>query len=210
MKDLARRFRRATCTVVSCAIVAIPLPALAGEQTIRCDSGNYRYRYCRIDTDNRAELIDRHSMADCSQGRSWGYDSRGVWVDKGCSATFRVGRDRGGNKAAVAGAVVGLALLAAIASSKQKSESAEIAGWAVGNFSGYDEREGTNVELSILPGGSVSGRAGSQEFRGSLQGQRLEAGRQLFRIERQGNGFLAIDERDGNHRVVFQRGASGY
>jgi hypothetical protein len=32
----------------------------------------------------------------------------------------------------------------------------------------------------------------------------------VFRIERQGTGFLAIDERDETHRVTFNRIASGY
>lgn len=38
----------------------------------------------------------------------------------------------------------------------------------------------------------------------------MEAGRHVFRIERSGNGFLAVDERDSSHRVLFQRVAGGY
>jgi len=25
-------------------------------------------------------------------GKSWGYDNRGIWVDRGCRAEFNVGR----------------------------------------------------------------------------------------------------------------------
>jgi len=33
----------------------------------------------------------RLSDAPCVQGRSWGYDNRGVWVSQGCRAEFIVG-----------------------------------------------------------------------------------------------------------------------
>jgi hypothetical protein len=155
------------------------------------------------------ELIDRHSLFPCREGRSWGHDDRGVWVDKGCTATFRVGR-HGSNDKAVLGVVVGLAALAAIAASRHKAEAVEVESWSVGSFAGDDEREGVRVSLRILPGGQVDGRAGDHDIAGHLQGARLEAGRQVFRIERQGTGFVAIDERDDAHRVTFNRIASGY
>ena len=80
----------------------------------------------------------------------------------------------------------------------------------MGTFSGYDDVEQMTVELTIVPGGSVTGNAGGNSFAGSLAGNRLEAGRQVFRIERQGNGFSAVDERNASHRVLFQRTGSGY
>jgi hypothetical protein len=33
-----------------------------------------------------------HSDSSCRQGRSWGFDRRGIWVDHGCRADFQVGR----------------------------------------------------------------------------------------------------------------------
>ena len=42
-----------------------------------------------------------------------------------------------------------------------------------------------------------------------LDGTRLQAGRHAFRVSRSGNGFLAVDERDSGHRVVFQRSYDG-
>lgn len=202
--------RRAVAAVAALALMAGSVPASAGEREIRCDSRGLGHHYCRVDTDGRVDLIERHSLFSCHQGRSWGYDDRGVWVDKGCSATFRVGKRDHHNKAAIAGAVVGLAALAAIASSRNKAEATEVEAWAVGSFRGDDPRENVAVSLRILPGGQVSGRAGSQDITGHLQGARLEAGRHVFRIERQGTGFVAIDERDATHRVTFNRVASGY
>lgn len=196
------------------ALVAGPMPALADRDRIRCESRNFSYNYCRIDTDDRVELVRQYSSADCRKGRTWDYDRRGIWVDRGCAAEFRVGRHGGSDgdkKVAIGAALVGLAAIAAISANKSKEESAgEVASWAVGSFSGYDEQERTQVELTILPGGSVSGRAGRTEFNGGLQGNRLQAGKQLFRIDRQGNGFVATDERNAGHRVVFQRTGSGY
>lgn len=212
----ARRSPRAytVSTLVCAGLLLGPLPARA-EETIRCESSNFGYRYCRADTDDRVELVRQLSFVHCRQDRSWGYDRRGVWVDRGCAAEFRVGRSgaHGHDKAlAIGAAVAGIALIAALANSKgkQQQEAADVESWAVGSFSGYDEAERTNVELTILPGGSVSGHAGSNAFSGSLSAARLEAGRHLFRIERSGNGFIAIDERNSSHRVVFQRSGGGY
>lgn len=201
--------QQAVAAVAALALAAGSVPAGASQRGVRCDSRGLGHNYCRVDTGGHVELVDRHSLFSCREGRSWGYDDRGVWVDKGCSATFRVGRNSHGNKA-VLGAVVGLAALAAIAANRSKAEAVEVESWAVGSFSGDDAREGVRVSLRILPGGQVNGRAGEQDISGHLQGARLEAGRQVFRVERQGSGFIAIDERDDTHRVNFNRVASGY
>ncbi|MFN7727214.1 MAG: DUF3011 domain-containing protein [Rubrivivax sp.] len=201
--------QRALAALTALALAAGSLPAAAGQREIRCDSRGLGHNFCRVDTDGHVELVNRHSLFSCREGRSWGYDGRGVWVDKGCSATFRVGRHNRNDKA-IAGAVVGLAALAAIAATRHKAEAAEVDSWAVGAFSGEDTRERVQVSLRILPGGQVTGRAGEQDITGHLQGARLEAGRQVFRIERMGTGFVAVDERDDTHRVTFNRVASGY
>jgi hypothetical protein len=202
------------------------------EQVIRCGGSNWGYRYCPVDTDDRVELVNQHSMVSCQQNRSWGYDRNGVWVDHGCAADFRVGRrDHDKRNKVVAGAaLVGLAALLAMSASKQKQAQgqapeheqapepssgqaprpSEVAAWAIGAFTGYDEVERAEVQLTILPGGSLTGRAGRNDFTGSLQDNRLQAGRHVFRVERAGNGFTAIDERDAKHRVTFQRSGSGY
>lgn len=192
-----------------CTALALPHAPARAEQTIRCDSRGLGYNYCRVDTDGRVELTNKHSLFSCHEGRSWGYDQRGVWVNHGCSADFKVGRSGHGNKAAVA-AVVGIAALAALAASRHQAQSEEVFAWAVGTFSGRDEREGATVELTVLPGGRVQGKAGTHEFSGLLKGKRLQAGRQLFLIEQSGSGFVATDEYDATHRVEFQHVGSGY
>lgn len=48
------------------------------------------------------QLIKQRSGAACTQGYSWDYDDRGIWVDKGCRADFllsgNAGQDNGGGQ----------------------------------------------------------------------------------------------------------------
>lgn len=200
-----RPLARTVAPMLCLALLAGPLPASASE-TIRCESYNMGYRFCRINTDNRVDLVRQISGTECREYRNWGYQSNGVWVNRGCGADFRVGRGgSNSNKAAAAVALVGIAAIAAAANHQHQQQTQDVGGWAVGSFSGYDDVEGSDVQLRILPGGSVSGRAGSHDFSGSLDDNRLQAGRHSFRISRSGNGFVAVDERDGSHRVTFQR-----
>jgi len=205
---------RALAAVVSTSLVWASLPSFAS-QTIHCRSDDYRYRYCRVETDNNVRLERQRSHTDCRQGYSWDYDRYGVWVNHGCDADFRVGRggsDNHRNKALAAGAAVaGIAVIAALAAQGSKGQqSSDIPSWAVGTFTGYDPRVGADVELTILPGGSVSGHAGGTSFDGRFADSVLRTDRQAFRLERQGNGFVAIDERDANHRVSYRRSGGGY
>ena len=205
---------RALAAVVSTSLVSASLPAIAS-QTIQCKSDHYRYRYCRVQTDDHVRLERQRSNADCRRGYSWDYDRHGVWVNHGCDADFRVGRggsDDHRDKALAAGAAVaGIAVIAALAAQGNRGQqSADIPSWAVGTFTGYDPRVGADVELTILPGGSVSGHAGATSFEGRFTDSVLRTERQAFRVERQGNGFVAIDERDANHRVSYRRSGGGY
>ena len=200
--------------VTSAAVVPQAAPRLPGaaddERTIVCESKNYRYRYCRVDTENRATLVRQISaVSRCEYGDSWGYDSRGVWVDRGCQGEFRVGRGSSATNAAVAAVAVGAVIAAAIASSKSH-HSDPVDSWAVGTFRGYDEVEATDVELTVLPGGSVTGLAGESQFSGRWERSMLQAGKHRFKVERSGNGFLAVDENDADHRIQFRRVGSGY
>lgn len=206
--------------------IFIASPGFA-QEIITCTSDGYRYRYCSARTDYRVTLTRQLSGTRCIRGETWGFDRNGVWVDRGCAAEFRVGRnsppsypnypsyppsydrDKKDNTktVAVAGAVVGLALIAALAS---KNHDEKVPTWAIGTFRGYDEDERSNVELKILPGGTVDGSAGGQSFSGKLAGDLLQAGRHQFRIERTDGGFLATDSQNSRHRVSFQRSGTGY
>lgn len=58
---------------------------------IACSSQNFQHRFCRSDRRVvRARLIEQRSRAACVQGRTWGFQDDGIWVDKGCSGLFAV------------------------------------------------------------------------------------------------------------------------
>ena len=60
-------------------------------QTVTCNSGNGRRVYCAANTSRGVILVRQRSGAVCRQGYSWGFDKRGIWVDRGCYADFRLG-----------------------------------------------------------------------------------------------------------------------
>jgi hypothetical protein len=57
-----------------------------------CESDyNSRHR-CDADTQYGVHLTRQISRTSCILNRTWGYDSRGVWVKDGCRAEFTLGR----------------------------------------------------------------------------------------------------------------------
>jgi hypothetical protein len=61
-------------------------------QVVSCSSDDMHRHYCPADTRGGVQLIKQNSDSSCRQGRSWGFDRRGIWVDHGCRADFQVGR----------------------------------------------------------------------------------------------------------------------
>jgi uncharacterized membrane protein len=98
-----------------------------GAATISCGSVKGRNQYCPADTGRGVQLVRQLSRAPCLQSETWGYDRGGVWVTRGCAATFSVGGGGGGGGgghghghgghvgAAIVGGMVGTMLGAAIA-----------------------------------------------------------------------------------------------
>ena len=75
------------------------MPAPQG-QTMRmtCSSDDMRRHFCAVDTLGGVWMVHQKSEAKCIQDRTWGYDNRGIWVDRGCRAEFEIGavQSRGG------------------------------------------------------------------------------------------------------------------
>jgi len=59
---------------------------------VTCSSDNGRRQYCQADIRGSVRLVRQFSRSACRQSDTWGYDSRGIWVDRGCGADFEVGR----------------------------------------------------------------------------------------------------------------------
>ena len=60
---------------------------------LTCASDDGRRHYCQADTSRGVRMLNQRSGSPCIQGDTWGYDRRGIWVDRGCRADFLVRAD---------------------------------------------------------------------------------------------------------------------
>lgn len=60
-------------------------------QILYCASDDFDVHGCPADTYLGVRIVRQRSEAPCIYGRTWGYDQRGIWVDRGCRADFAVG-----------------------------------------------------------------------------------------------------------------------
>jgi len=65
-----------------------------GDFRIRCASHDYRYNFCAADVGGggRVYVSANISNAACIEGRNWGWNRAGVWVNGGCEAEFVIER----------------------------------------------------------------------------------------------------------------------
>jgi hypothetical protein len=68
----------------------------ASGQTVRCESKNGSYRECRKMYSGSVYLARQLSSQNCVEGRSWGQNSKSIWVNGGCRAEF-ASRNGNGN-----------------------------------------------------------------------------------------------------------------
>ena len=61
-------------------------------ELVTCESVNNTRHRCSTDTRLGVSLMRTLSKNGCVFNQSWGYDDKGIWVDKGCRAEFSVGR----------------------------------------------------------------------------------------------------------------------
>lgn len=62
---------------------------------ITCASDDGRRHYCDADTRNGVQMTRQISGSACKQGQTWGFDNRGIWVDRGCRAEFQLNTNNG-------------------------------------------------------------------------------------------------------------------
>jgi hypothetical protein len=60
-------------------------------RNVTCASDDGRRHYCRVDTSRGVQMVNQRSGSPCIQNQTWGFDRRGLWVDRGCRADFRLG-----------------------------------------------------------------------------------------------------------------------
>ncbi|ROU06001.1 DUF3011 domain-containing protein [Lysobacter enzymogenes] len=61
-----------------------------GRKLIKCESLDRRARRCDGDTGSGVRMVKQLSKTECVEGRSWGFDAHGVWVEGGCRAEFEL------------------------------------------------------------------------------------------------------------------------
>src|SRR5690242_8842776 len=58
------------------------------DDSVQCESRDYRFTRCRTDGWRDARLVRQTSGSQCVRGRTWGVDRSGLWVDAGCAGIF--------------------------------------------------------------------------------------------------------------------------
>jgi hypothetical protein len=64
--------------------------AQALDALVTCESDNGRRKECAADTSAGVQLVRQLGDAGCAFNSGWGYDQKGIWVNKGCRAEFAV------------------------------------------------------------------------------------------------------------------------
>ena len=101
------------------AVPALTTSLAAQTGTVGCSSNDGFYHYCRANTAGHVRLVRQLPGPRCQQNFSWGFDYRGIWVDRGCRAEFEYGAPPASDHtgAAVAGGILGAIIVGAIISS---------------------------------------------------------------------------------------------
>jgi hypothetical protein len=101
-------------------VVCFSTVSLAQTGKLTCSSDDGSYQYCRANTQNQVRLVQQLPGPRCQLNYSWGFDYRGVWVDRGCRAQFEYGAEHhssGGTGTAIAAGILGAVILGAVAGS---------------------------------------------------------------------------------------------
>lgn len=193
--------------IVVASLVFISQPLLADSRYITCNSRDSQYEYCRVHTEDNVRLSRQLSSSECIEGRTWGYDRHGVWVDRGCRAEFAVGRSgyREYNNSGYGDNNHHRERSRGEYRDHSSRDYGNIPGWIIGNFNGKNERDQSAVSISVKRNGDVVARWAGQEHTGYFDGRNLRIGDRDFIVKQRRNGFETILREDKGNRVIFRR-----
>jgi hypothetical protein len=71
------------------AFVFLVIPVFsAAQQSVTCEANNENRKYCGSYNPDQVRLDRQISGSPCIEGRTWGVDRQGLWVERGCRAVF--------------------------------------------------------------------------------------------------------------------------
>jgi hypothetical protein len=59
--------------------------------TVVCNSEDGHRKFCEVDTRDGVRVLRETGPVPCRLNDTWGFDRKGIWVDRGCRAEFQVG-----------------------------------------------------------------------------------------------------------------------
>ena len=65
-------------------------PGGPAQSSLTCSSDDGNRQYCGSYNPDQVRLDRQISGSPCTEGQTWGVDRQGLWVDRGCRATFIV------------------------------------------------------------------------------------------------------------------------
>lgn len=205
----------------------LALPAMAGGREVTCESRHMRHEYCPIGDHGSIRVMTTYGRHPCEEGRTWGTDSSGIWVDQGCYARFWV-EDKSSrsnkNVAIAAGAVGAAAIVAILASQKRDRENnpppasgyvppqppppqaSNTPSQLIGRFQGYNTTYRADITVDIDPSGRVTYWGGNDRVTGRLSGDRIYYNNgSTYTMEQTRNGFVLREEANPGNAVSFTR-----
>ena len=192
--------------LVAALLLATGIAGTATADTLRCRSRDYRYAFCRTPYPVRhARVVDRKSDRPCIQGRTWGYDRNGIWVDHGCDAEFDVvyrGGGGGGPYPPYPPGGGGGGGGGWFPGDGGWGQPGGVPGWAVGTWRSDSPVAGAYSTITIYPSGSTTWVVGRSSTNGYWAGSseiRLYNNRAI-RFDRRGNRVQASLPGYGVHR----------
>lgn len=148
--------KRLTWGIALAALGLLAAPSDSFAERMRCKSTNYKYNFCRSGQPIvRASVRDRKSDRPCIEGRTWGYQRNGIWVNHGCDADFEIQTwgDSGGGWGGSGGS--GGSWGGGGWGGSGGSWEA-VPGWAVGTWRSERQINGAYHTVTVYPNGSAT------------------------------------------------------
>ncbi|MCE9523583.1 MAG: DUF3011 domain-containing protein [Alphaproteobacteria bacterium] len=67
-----------------------PYGTYGNAQIVYCDSKKNKLKVCPVRVRDYVQLVRQRSKSACRFNKTWGYDRRSIWVNKGCRAEFAI------------------------------------------------------------------------------------------------------------------------